>query len=248
MQAKIVSFYGNKFSFTATRQRSGKTRICDRNMIQFMPANHSNKSCYHITITIMNILMNWSYNETFVIIFLRRWHFYPTTNVFLSMLYFYIWTNVNTKELMQFQYDIDTSTTVNNYGLLEMKGETRWLGMSVFTCGLSEHAIKCQRHRKRHRKSLHEIIEIGSMWYLNISRACVGHCLVILKCSCRNYSSKTCSTPIETQAQILELRSRSPKSVVNESKIYNSLLYLIAETHPPYTTDGQYNKQYEYVS
>ena len=57
------------------------------------------------------------------------------------MLYFYIWTNVNTKELMQFQYDTDTSTTVNNYGLLEMKGETRWLGMSVFTWGLSEHAM-----------------------------------------------------------------------------------------------------------
>ena len=57
------------------------------------------------------------------------------------MLYFYIWTNVNTKELMQFQYDTDTSTTVNNYGLLEMKGETRWLGMSVFACGLSEHAM-----------------------------------------------------------------------------------------------------------
>ena len=57
------------------------------------------------------------------------------------MLYFYIWTNVNSKELMQFQYDTDTSTTVNNYGLLEMKGETRWLGMSVFTCGLSEHAM-----------------------------------------------------------------------------------------------------------
>ena len=29
-------------SFTATRQRSGKTGICDRKMIQFMPANHSN--------------------------------------------------------------------------------------------------------------------------------------------------------------------------------------------------------------
>ena len=142
LQAKIVSFYGRKFSFTATRQRSGKTGICDRKMIQFMPANHSNKSRYHITITIMNILMKWSYNETFVFIFLLRWHFHPTY-VFLNMLYFYIWTklNVNTKELMQFQYDTDTSTTVNNYGLLEMKGETRWLGMSLFTCGLSEHAM-----------------------------------------------------------------------------------------------------------
>ena len=96
---------------------------------------------YLITITIMNILMKWSYNETFVFIFLLRWHFYPTTNVFLSMLYFYIRTNVNTKELMQFQYDTDTSTTVNNYGLLGIEGETRWLGMPVFTCGLSEHAM-----------------------------------------------------------------------------------------------------------
>ena len=38
---KIVSFYGRKFSFTATRQRSGITGICDRKMIQFLPANHS---------------------------------------------------------------------------------------------------------------------------------------------------------------------------------------------------------------
>ena len=45
----------------------------------------------------------------------------------------------------------------------------------------------------------------------------------------------------KTQAQILELRSRSPKSVVNDSKNYNSLLFPIAETYPPYTTDGQYN-------
>ena len=42
---------------------------------------------------------------------------------------------------MKFQYDTDNSTTVNNYGLLEMEGETRRLGMSVFTCGLSEHAM-----------------------------------------------------------------------------------------------------------
>ena len=34
--------YGRKFSFTSTRQRSGKTGICDCKMIQFMPANHSN--------------------------------------------------------------------------------------------------------------------------------------------------------------------------------------------------------------
>ena len=39
---KNVSFYGRKFGFTATRQRSGKTGICDRKMIQFMPASHSN--------------------------------------------------------------------------------------------------------------------------------------------------------------------------------------------------------------
>ena len=49
----------------------------------------------------------------------------------------------------------------------------------------------------------------------------------------------------------LECRSRSPKSVVNDSKIFNSLLFPIAGTHPPYSTDGKYNiylKKYEYVS
>ena len=132
---KLYHFMVANLVLTATRQRSGKTGICDRKMIQFMPANHSNTSCYHMTITMMNILMKLSYNETFVFIFLLPWHFYPTTNVFLSMLYFYIWTNVNTKALMQFQYDTDTSTTVNNHGLLEMKGETRWLGMPVFIWG-----------------------------------------------------------------------------------------------------------------
>ena len=74
-----------------------------------------------ITTIIMNILVKWSYNEIFVFIFLLRWHFYQTTNEFLNMLYFYIWTNVNTKELMQFQYDTDAITTVNNHGLLEWK-------------------------------------------------------------------------------------------------------------------------------
>ena len=41
MQAKIVSFYSCKFSFTMTCQRRNKTGICDRKMIQFMPVNHS---------------------------------------------------------------------------------------------------------------------------------------------------------------------------------------------------------------
>ena len=116
---------------------------------------------------------------------------------FWVRFYFYIRTNVNTKELMQFQYDKDTSATVNIHGLLEMKGDTRWTGdVSVYlwairTCYASD-TEKC------HRKSLHKIIKIGSMWYLNISRACMGHCLVILKCSCRNHSSKTCSSPLKT--------------------------------------------------
>ena len=38
-------------SFTATRQRSGKTGICVYKMIQFMPANHSNTNRF-ITILI----------------------------------------------------------------------------------------------------------------------------------------------------------------------------------------------------
>ena len=37
-----MSFCGRKFCFTATCQRSGKTGICDRKMIQYLPANHSN--------------------------------------------------------------------------------------------------------------------------------------------------------------------------------------------------------------
>ena len=48
----VISFrFGRKFSFTATRQRSGKTGICDRKMIQFMPAKDSNTNCI-ITILI----------------------------------------------------------------------------------------------------------------------------------------------------------------------------------------------------
>ena len=31
------------------------------------------------------------------------------------------------------------------------------------------------------RDTLHEIIEIGNILYLNISRACTGHCLVLFK-------------------------------------------------------------------
>ena len=41
----------SEFSFTATRQRSGKTGICDRKMIQFMPAKQSNTN-HVITILI----------------------------------------------------------------------------------------------------------------------------------------------------------------------------------------------------
>ena len=39
---KLCHFTVANLVLTATRQRSGKTGICDRNMIQFMPANHSN--------------------------------------------------------------------------------------------------------------------------------------------------------------------------------------------------------------
>ena len=49
----------------------------------------------------------------------------------------------------------------------------------------------------------------------------------------------------KTRAQILELRSRLPNSVVNDSKIYYSLLFPIAETNPPCTTNGQYNIYYK---
>ena len=53
-----MSFYGHKFNFTATRQRSGKTGICDRKMIQFMPANHSNTNSV-ITILIHSDKMHF---------------------------------------------------------------------------------------------------------------------------------------------------------------------------------------------
>ena len=174
-----------------------------------MPANHSNKSCYHITITIMNILMKWSYNEPFVFIFLLRWNFYPTTNVFLNIFYFYIWTNVNTKELMQCQYDTDTSTTVNNHGLLEMKGETRWLGMSVFTCGLSEHAMNVSDteniigNRCTKWNWQHVIFKFFPRLRGSLS-------IVILKCSCRNHSSKTCSSPVKNTLSSSNIRTSVP--------------------------------------
>ena len=62
---------------------------------------------------------------------------------------------------MQFQYDTNTSTTVNNHGLLARPGD--WPGdVSVYLWAIRT-CYECQRHRKRHRKSLHEIIELGSM-------------------------------------------------------------------------------------
>ena len=52
----------------ATRQRSGKTGICDRKMIQFMPANHS------ITNRVLAILIHSAKTrfENVFIILLRR--------------------------------------------------------------------------------------------------------------------------------------------------------------------------------
>ena len=84
---------------------------------------------------------------------------------------------------------------------------------------------------------------------LNADSDCVqtlfGRFNIILKYSCRKLSSKHVSLPYKTQAQILELRSRLPNSVVNDSKYYNSPLFSIAKTHPTYTTDGQYNIYYK---
>ena len=42
--------YSRKFSFTATRQWSGKTGICNCKMKQFMPANYSNTNRVIITL------------------------------------------------------------------------------------------------------------------------------------------------------------------------------------------------------
>ena len=48
---------------------------------------------------------------------------------FSTSLEFYLATNEynikNTKELMQCQWGTETSTMVDNHGLLEMRGETR---------------------------------------------------------------------------------------------------------------------------
>ena len=61
------------------------------------------------------------------------------------MLYFDTLTNVNTKEMMQYQYGTDASTMVDNHGLLEMRDETRWLGESVCVSdGLSQHAMNAR--------------------------------------------------------------------------------------------------------
>ena len=44
LQAWNASFYHRKFSFTATCSLCSRTGNCDSKMIQFMPANHSNKN------------------------------------------------------------------------------------------------------------------------------------------------------------------------------------------------------------
>ena len=82
------------------------------------------------------------------------------------------------------QYHGKQSWTPGNERWDQVTGDNSVYLWSIRTC------YECQRHRKRHTKSLHEIIEIDSMWYLNISRACAGHCLVILKCSCRKIKIK----------------------------------------------------------
>ena len=70
-----------QFFFTATRQQSGKTGICDRKMIQFMPANHSITN-FVITILIQSDKMR--FQNVFVTLLhrvakdvmssLRSWH------------------------------------------------------------------------------------------------------------------------------------------------------------------------------
>ena len=63
-----MSFYGRKFSFTATYQRSGKTGICDRKMMQYLPANHSNTNRV-ITIPIHS---DKTHFQNVFVMFLRR--------------------------------------------------------------------------------------------------------------------------------------------------------------------------------
>ena len=58
------------------------------------------------------------------------------------MLYFDLWTNVNfilkRTDAVSPSNTTDTSTMLDNHEHLEMRGETRWLGKSVSTDGLSK--------------------------------------------------------------------------------------------------------------
>ena len=63
-----MSFYGRKFSFTATCQRSSKTGIVDREMIQYLPANHSNTNC----VINIPIHFNKALFQNFFVMLLRR--------------------------------------------------------------------------------------------------------------------------------------------------------------------------------
>ena len=95
------------------------------------------------------------------------------------MLYFDIWTNGYTKRTDAVsvrhchQYNGGQSWSPWNPRWDQVTGEVSVYWWVFWTCN------EYQRHRKRHTKWLHEIIEIGSIGYLNISRACAGHFLVL---------------------------------------------------------------------
>ena len=85
--------------FSATRQRSGKTGICDRKMIQFMPAKHSNTNR---GITSLIFILIKSIFKTFSlccnVALLRTWrrHCFHGINAMILMIFDVI-TNDNAR-------------------------------------------------------------------------------------------------------------------------------------------------------
>ena len=68
LHVKALARNGRKFSFIARRQRSVKTGICDRKMIQFMPANHSNTN----RVIAILIYSDKSHFQNVFVVLLRR--------------------------------------------------------------------------------------------------------------------------------------------------------------------------------
>ena len=129
----------------------------------------------------MNILMKVNDNEAFFF-FLLRWNFYPATNEFLCTLI----CDVNQCKILKKWCSVHAARTPVPWWIIidSWKWGVRLgdLGSQCLLVGFLNLPHMPETQQKRHTKSLHEIIEIGSMWYLNSSRACGGHCLI--HCTC----------------------------------------------------------------